>query len=125
MPVTINITDEQRTNLLCSALEGGSNYWYLLNTDAMAIIRKYKEANDTLVERMWKAIKAGEEIPVTDREDETEVLGKISLASIDKGEQIMAEKHASHFADVLKEIDDATTGDVWFQLAVMSEVVYG
>jgi hypothetical protein len=28
LKVEINVTDQQLSSLLCSALEGGSNYWY-------------------------------------------------------------------------------------------------
>lgn len=127
MPITITITDEQRLNLLTSALEGGSNYWYYLGKDALNIIAEVcpPDKTTTLVDRMWQAIKAGKEIPVRAIENPRDVLGKLSLASIDKGEQLLADKHSHHLSDIVTENDDATTGDVWFQLSLMGEVVYG
>lgn len=125
MSTVINVSNETRENLLTSAIEGGSNYWYLIKDKACDIINKYSK-RECFVEKMWDAILAGEEIEIHDIEDEDgDALGKISLVSIEKGEQIMAEKHASHFADIIDENDDACTGDVWFQLAVMGEIVYG
>jgi hypothetical protein len=123
----IVISNERRTNLLCSALEGGSNYWYYIGKKAMAIVDEVfpSDGNTPTVDRIWAAIKAGKEIEIRDAEDPREVLGKISLASIANGEQIMAEKYPHHFADIINENDDAITGDVWFQLATMGEVVYG
>lgn len=122
--VVIHITEEQRINLLCSALEGGSNYWYWLHDDATKVLQTVPK-QDTTVDWIWAAIVAGKEIPVRDGENLNDVLGKISLASIEKGEQIMAEKYPNHFADIIADNDDAATGDIWFQLAVMGEVVYG
>ena len=122
---TIVITNEQRSNLLCSALEGGSNYWYYLGSDANKIIDEFRQPGDCGVDIIWKAIMNGKEIPVRDLENPKDVLGKMSLASIEKAEQIMAEKYPQHFADIVSGNDDATTGDIWFQLSVMAEVVYG
>lgn len=123
----IIVTEERRKDMLCGALEGGSNYWYVLSEEAVAIIEKHapRTKDSTFVDRMWIALKAGAEIPVNDAENEDEVLGKISLASIEIGEQSMADDYMHHFADILDETDDGTTADVWFQLAVMNDVVYG
>lgn len=124
-----SFTDEIRTNLLCSALEGGSNYWYWLGNDATKVINKLaprnKDFTDTLVDRIYTALKAGGEIPVRDAEDPKTVLGKLSMAGMVKAEILMHNKHQRHYADVICENDDATTGDVFFQLAVMEEIVYG
>lgn len=125
--VTVKLTDETRSNLLCSAIEGGSNYWYFLGRDAEKVIDSVKpsDGETPLVTRMWAAIEAGKEIPVRDIENVNTILGKISLLSIHEGEQLMLDKHPSHFADILDENDDATTGDVWFQYAVLKDLVYG
>lgn len=135
--ITVKITDEQRENLLVSALEGGSNYWYCLRTDAEKEITKFVPEFPTLrketpyVELMWKAIQAGAVIPVRDVENPKDVLGHISLASIAEGEQFMADNHSRHFTAIIDENDDAETGDVWFQLATLRnkdgkpEIVYG
>lgn len=124
--VLITITEEQEQNLLCSAIEGGSNYWYLFGKEAMSIINKHvtKNTNSSFVDSLWAAIKLGLSIPVRDVEH-NEVIGEISLASIEKGEKILAEKHTAHLLDIIGENDDATTGDVWFQLCVLGELVYG
>lgn len=125
------ISEQRRSDLLCSALEGGSNYWYYLPDVTMTDKYRTKGDGDTLVELIMRAVMAGEKIPVTDcnerkfTKDGEHRLGYISLENMDRAEQIMLEKQAAHFADVLEENDDATTGDVWFQLVVMGEVVFG
>lgn len=126
------ITDENRFNLLVSALEGGSNHWYYIKDKACDIIDSVagqscitNESTDrSFAQRMWDAIKAGKQIEVHDIENR-ELLGSISLESIERGEQTMIEKYDWHFNNILTENDDAETGDVWFQLAVMNEIVYG
>jgi hypothetical protein len=37
----------------------------------------------------------------------------------------MRDQYPRHFADLVGEDDDAITGDVWLQLAVFGEVIYG
>lgn len=122
------ITNEQRSDQLCVALEGGSKYWYFLDDDAtqaIAALVPKTHLPRPLSDRMWESILKGAIVPVRDYEDRTKVLGHISLKSIEKGEEIMSEKYTDHFADVIKESGDVTTGDIWFQLAVMGEVVFG
>jgi hypothetical protein len=38
---------------------------------------------------------------------------------------LMAEKEPRHFGDFMGENDDATTSDVFLQLCLFGEVVYG
>lgn len=128
-PIPNPIKDEDRENLLCSAIEGGSNYWYWIGDAAHKIINEHTERykdNTPFVDRMWTALKKGAVIPIHDIEDyKGKKIGEISLESIYKGEALMLEKYPTHFADIIAENDDATTGDVWFQLAALGELVYG
>jgi hypothetical protein len=127
----INITDEQRVYQLVAALEGGSNYWYNFDYEANEIINSVPQLEtddacfvDTFVWKLWSALKAGKEIPVSDIET-GEVLGNLSIASIERGEETMLKDYVQDFADILSGNDDAGTGDIWFQLAVMNDIVYG
>jgi hypothetical protein len=127
---TVNITigNQLREDLLVTALEGGSNYWYFIPDSTNRIIDSVPECQDhetAYSVRFWKAIQAGKSLPVNDSENMVHKLGEISLESIAKGEQLMADNHISHFANLLGENWDAETADVWFQLAVMGELVYG
>ena len=120
------IKDYDRECLLVDALEGGSNYWYFLEDDSIkAINEKIPQDKETpLSIRMFKAIVSGADVPVYDCET-NEKLGSISLKSIKKGESTMVTKYPFHFSAIIKENYDATTADVWFQLAVMNDVIYG
>jgi hypothetical protein len=128
MSIIINLTDQQHENLIIGALEGGSNYWYHLTKNAVAIVNKLCPADkkdEPLSIRFWAAIKAGAVIPINDRENSKEELGEISLTSIEKGEQLLADKSPHHLADILSEDGDAITDDVWFQYCTLGEIVYG
>lgn len=124
--VEMEIPQNRQEDMLVGALEGGSNYWYWLSDEATAIIEKHQENERMpLAIAMFKAILAGETIPVNDAENPNEKLGEINLKSIAEGEEIMAAKHSRHYIDIINEEDDADTADVWFQLCVLKEVVYG
>lgn len=121
------ISNERRLDMLTGALEGGSNYWYEIKEDACNIIDSVQppDKNTPFVDRMFAALLAGKSIQVHDVEDEDNLLGEISLATMTEREYTMLEKQPKHFADILSENDDACTADVWFQFVVMNEVVYG
>jgi hypothetical protein len=42
-----------------------------------------------------------------------------------RGLQLMADKYPNHFADFMQENDDATTSDVFLQLSVFGELIFG
>lgn len=123
------ITKEQRLNLLTSAIEGGSNYWYLFDEGACKIIYGLTEDQTTpegipFVDKVFEALEKGASIPISDIETE-EILGELSMKSIKEGESLMLEKSPSHFADIISNNDDSITADVWFQYAVMKDIIYG
>lgn len=50
---------------------------------------------------------------------------RITIADVEKGLKLMQEQYPHHYADLVEEEDDAITGDVWLQLAVFGELIYG
>lgn len=120
------ISSQTRLDLLTAALHGGSNYWYFLSKEADSIAKRHElNEKEPFVDSLWKAIETGEEIPIHDVENEINLLGKISLKSIEEGEELMLSKLPEHFANIIRDNWDAETADVWFQLAVMKDLVYG
>lgn len=119
------LNKEKVTDLLATALEGGSNYWYELpNLEEVFEKTPYMDG-EPIVDRIIEAVyNHNVSIIVTDCEDGI-ILGEFNLESITNGEMIMREKHHRHFIDAYDETDDADTADVWFQCCVMGEVVYG
>nr|WP_288837667.1 hypothetical protein [uncultured Flavobacterium sp.] len=114
-------------NLLVSAIEGGSNYWYFISDGMSEKIYKVTEdmEGQPFVDRMLMAIQKGLPVKVRDIEEPNEILGTLTAERWATAEKLLIEKQRSHLGDILKENDDATTADVFFQLAVMGELVYG
>ena len=104
------LTVEIQKNLLCSALEGGSNYWYMI-TD-------YNESGSKYVSD--KPFEDGGYLTITDGEI-TKTLTKVDFKIAG---ELMLENHIKHFSDAINETDDAVTGDVFLQLAMFGEVIY-
>ena len=60
-------------------------------------------------------------------EDEEEPGEEMVLTreKMEKGLQIMSEKYPQHFSDFIRENEDAITGDVFLQCALLGDIVYG
>ena len=119
MKFTAELPDEKISNLLCSAFEGGSNYWYqlvdwtqdhngILDYDGMVDPEKYLK---------WS---------IKDWQD-TEGVGlyQLDYAALFKGLRIMAAKYPAHMGDAIRGEDDAETGDVFLQCCLFGDIVYG
>lgn len=124
------ITTKQVRSLLCSALEGGSNYWIanikrsLAPDESIANFReggKYQEPNDYWHPDQIIPTVEGCYLLVTADDDKEYRLG---LAELKKGLQLMAEKQPNHWRDFITENDDAITGNVFLQMCLFGEVVY-
>jgi hypothetical protein len=139
--VKINIPLAHLNDIIICALEGGSNYWYLLKEDATEILDRWKGKYNPLihgdnldlfygyrVEAVLPAILAGEKIPIHDDEDpDGDVIGYFSLENLRRGLEIMAEKYPEFLRIVLDEDCDYDAGDAdaIVQLLTLGEIVYG
>lgn len=118
--VTIQVKhtiDRQRLeDLLVTAFEGGSNYWISKVRWKSAKRDAYEAAFDDGVSIYISAERgdprSGEKY-------------RLNLSNMRRGLQLMADKYPRHMADILAENDDATTADVFLQLSLFGEVVYG
>ena len=63
-------------------------------------------------------------VNVNDIENPNEVLGRITIDSIRNAVSIIAEKYPWHFGNLFGEYD-SETADVFFQCAVMGDIVFG
>ena len=50
---------------------------------------------------------------------------RITMDNVQKGLELMRDDYPRHYADLVEENDDAITGDVWLQLAVFGDIIYG
>ena len=122
---------ENLVNLLSVATYG--NYW--------PIIRAFKSDNERGLfkdcecrEDKWaKALMEGKGVVVYDNyemdselnEGETPTKHYLTMENVQKGLELMRDEYPHHYADLMMEEDDAITGDVWLQLAVFGELIYG
>lgn len=115
-------------NIFVTAIEGGSNYWYFLSHEAMAIIRSYvpNDEDPYLSTAMLKAIERGAVIPINDAENEEDIVGQLSMNTFaTRLQKLHDSDDAWALDDEMNEKGDASSSDVVFQYLAMGEVVYG
>jgi hypothetical protein len=141
--VKIPVPARRLLDLLVTALEGGSNYWYTIPQDRIRYAEGLTLAD---FEPNGKCALGGDyhplelipftpgcALPIRDKmavpdieyaEEATEPLW-LDLEAIHRGTQAMAMKHPRHFYDFIQESEDACTADVWLQCCLFGEAVYG
>jgi hypothetical protein len=121
--IPFTISREMVESIIVGALEGGSNYWYLLGEGIPA----KDEEQTPLSMRVVNALMEDPEfkLEILDLENEDEVLGYLTLEGLKNAFRLVAGQHAWHFTNLVSEHDDAETHDVFFQCAVMGEIVFG
>ena len=120
---TVRIPTEKIQDLITTAIEGGCHYWasFKFPTD-------YKEKYGSYEQIPFQ----DGNIEVSDVETE-ELLGYLNGATVKVGLQLMADRKdvtgkqvpAIHFKNLAQDNEDEETADVFMQLAVMGEIVYG
>ena len=122
-------------NIVVTALEGGSNYWYWLTEDTIKRVRRFvsKEDEPALSLAIFKAVvNSFAVVQVHDKEsigedDEvTELLGEISAYTMQERLQKLANDPIYSYAldQELNENGDALTSDIVFQFLVMGECIF-
>lgn len=126
MKTMIEISDQRIKDLLCSAFEGGSNYWYWIDAENFPEGETYETLNKNkdFYPYLELPLMEGGSIIISSLEEPDNPKVTLDRKAIEKGLQVMAEKFPSHFGDFLAENDDATTGDVFLQCACFGDVVY-
>ncbi len=105
----INIPNEDIIDVLITALEGGSNYWYYI----------LETSNRSSVKIVLDVLTTEEEITVYDVETDDE-LGVLSRDNIKQGIKMFIENGYEFEPDM-----DADDADTFFQYVVMGEIVFG
>lgn len=126
--VKIELKDERLAGLLCSALEGGSNYWYMIQKFNKPTSYEFRTDKETLFRHLDYPMNPGGSLVFTTTEED-EINGKtewtLDRAALEAGFRLMAAKYPQHMANVLDESDDSITGDVFLQCCLFGEVVFG
>lgn len=128
MTINLEISNELINDLLCTALEGGSNYWYYLGD----VDRTHFIKGETFVDNLTRSFLADKDykLPVYDIEsaeefEDMDKLGDVTYDSMQRAFILMAQDYPKTFASATSSNMDADDADVWFQLATMGEVVFG
>lgn len=122
--VTTPITDRQIADLLCSAFEGGSDYWihkidvHRGKNDGRPYGEEYTPGylSAPFSQDGYVDVDPGEGEPIV----------RLDHAALLKGLTVMAKDWPRHFGDALSESNaDATTGDVFLQCCLFGDIIFG
>lgn len=142
-------TKEDIINLFVTSLEGGSNYWYY-----MELPDNINSYGDSTSEAVGNFILKGGTVPFydvemisdieyrkkkgeyniqgdivnqieLDKDYEEALLGYVDMDSILEGINIIKKDYPEVWENILLEQSDASDADVFLQLCVMGEVVFG
>ena len=117
------VTANRLSDLLTGALEGGSNYWYVIENEILAegINRK-----DFAFPHIEIPFTEGCALIIGENEQDPSLCGKrLDWDSMQKGLQIMYDKYNRHYLDFINENDDAETADVFLQCCLFGEIIFG
>ena len=127
--ISREVTREVIENIIVTALEGGSNYWYYINDNGYDAVRNAVKMEKSLpfpLALVEAVLDHGAVVEICDIEDTDEVLGVVSANSIQDGLQKLADSDESHaLMDELSYNGDADTSDICFQYIVMGEIIFG
>lgn len=111
-----NLNKQDIIDLFVTALEGGSNYWYYIPT----LPNNIKSS-----EQIGEHILKGGYIVFHDAENQNEILGTVDMDAILEAINTLKEKYPDVWENILLESADANDADVFLQICVMGEVVFG
>jgi hypothetical protein len=137
--VKLEFTDKRIKCLLCSAFEGGSNYWIAgvdyeipestgLTIDDFSQGGKMQDPDEYWHPLQLVPLVEGCAVLIEEHDDDDEsdklITHRLDLAAIRRGLQLLAEKSAYQLANILNEDDDAITGDLFLQFCALGEHKY-
>jgi hypothetical protein len=127
LKIELGLPLERLEDMFVGALEGGSNYWYWMDEDAVIAIRSLvpKSEDPCLSTAILKAVLRGAVVPVRDFEDHNNVLGHVSMETMPSRLIKCGKENPNLIMEVLNEEDDASTADAIFQYLTMGEIVFG
>ena len=124
---TIEVPVQKVQDNLCSAFEGGSNYWYTITefVKPTSMPHRSDEEGKVVYKHLDYPVNPGGALMIGDAEDPARKPVRLDVAAIQKGLDVMAEKFPRHFSNMMDENGDAITGDVLLQCCVFGDVIYG
>ena len=131
--ITDFTTNQEKLSDLLSVATYG-NEWPVVKAFKSDAEKGIFDDCECLEDKWAKALLEGKGVVVYDcyalddaetEEEKAEARHKITIADVKKGLELMRDQYPRHYADLMEENDDLTTGDVWLQLTVFGELIYG
>lgn len=132
--IEVGISDQRVKDLICSGFEGGVGYWCQIMdfnnphnepVDFNHIDIPFVKDGAIICQAFVEADSQDEDDYWLDEDGIRLPLLKLDKAACQRGLSIMQAKYPRHFSDFLAENDDADTGDVFIQCALLGEIIYG
>ena len=121
----VEFDEDRMCTLLCSALEGGSNYWYKITKFVEPPKLEYRTDESQVFRHLDYPMNEGGAIFIKDLFGDYPQPYTLDRKRMVKGLQVMADKFPRHFRNFMEENDDAETGDVFLQCCIFGDVVFG
>jgi hypothetical protein len=119
--IHVDVSRQTLRDLLCTAVEGGSNYWARF-TDA----ERTPDGDYLQVRLIERESHATDKPAINLMVDADELRHGLSLlARVTPDGDPVFQTAFTHFGDALSGTGDATTADVVLQMTVFGEVIYG
>jgi hypothetical protein len=130
MKLEIELSREVLEDIFVTAIEGGSNYWYFLSSDAVKRIRQAVSREQVpylSIATFIAVIDHGVAVPINDVENEEDIVGWISIETMQQRLQDLYNNSDYRWAIErhINEEGDADSADVVFQYMTMGEAIYG
>lgn len=124
----LHLTKDAVSDLLATALEGGSNYWYVIDEFVEPEIVDFRSrtfADDAKPHRCYDwPFSTGGGLFISDSEgDEQPALFNWEAAQ--RGLHLMAERFPDRIKNIAEENYDAEDGDIFLQLSLYGQVIFG
>jgi len=125
------VSPEDFRNLLTTAIEGGSNYWYLLpdlvECNKWHAERGIETSGVPVVDKIFNYVwDGGGSVPIVDgTESSDDELWAINRDTIRDGFTRLANDYHEEWDQLKAGTWDADVADVWLQLTVIGEVQFG
>ena len=118
--ISMDVPQGRVEDLLTSALEGGSNYWY-----SDLEVKEWPKGKTKADFEFWHIEVPFLEGGVLQLMDDDENTHTLDRHKISQGLRVFASKYPIHWDDFIEDGDDAITGDVFLQCCIFGEAVYG
>jgi hypothetical protein len=130
IPTTVNVSKKRVADLLISAFEGGSNYWYRIEEFVRPPKRDFVFDAEHVYRHAEYPLSTGGALKISDLygvdgDEKRKTVKVLGLPEIEEGLRVFARIYPIHFANFVAENDDAVTGDVFLQVCLFGEIVYG